>query len=142
MNLDIDKRYSLYPATIVLHLIHSNESYNNLWVSKYSDTEMQASNYFKDVNCGCSPVLLATYKRNRFPIDIMTVNFINENPDCIDFDEFCNEYAERDIAGHVFSIPEGEGHFKDFVANLQTKRYKFKHFETLKSDDRVLITFF
>jgi hypothetical protein len=142
MNLDIDKRYSQYSESVVLNLIHTNEEYRDLWISKYEDTEDQANSYFKDINCGCSPVLLANYKKNRFPIDVMTVDFINKNPECIDLDKFISEKAPRYVAGHIFSIPEGEGHYKEFIASIQADKFIFNHFTTLKVDDRILITFF
>ena len=90
-----------------------------------------ASNFFNDPNCGCKPVLLSQYRKDKFNADIMTVSFINENPDCINFEEFYEKYASRDIAGHIFSIPEGEGNYKDFIATLQEKRYIFKFFNTI-----------
>lgn len=142
MNLDIDPKYNTYSVSIVLFLLNNNESYNKLWKEKYPDTETAASNFFNDPNCGCKPVLLSQYRKDKFNADIMTVSFINENPDCINFEEFYEKYASRDIAGHIFSIPEGEGNYKDFIATLQEKRYIFKFFNTIKIDGRILFTFF
>ena len=142
MNFNIDKKYNKYSLSIILYLIHNNEKYNKLWIKCYPQTETAATNFFKDQNCGCKPVLVSEYKNDRFCADMMTVNFINENEDCIDLDSFCENEAERDIAGHIFSIPEGEGHYKDFIATLQEKRFKFKFFNSIKIDGRILITFF
>ena len=142
MNLEIDQHYSKYSESIVLYLIHNNEGYKDLWVSEYPETKDQANNYFKDVNCGCSPVLLHQYKVSRFHIDVMTVNFINSHPDSIDLKDFYEKNPPRYVAGHVFSIPVGEGHYKEFVSSLQANRFIYNHFTTLVVDDRVLITFF
>lgn len=142
MNLEIDQRYSTFSLSIVLHLLHTNEDYSKLWVSKYPSTEGPAKNFLKDENCGCRPSLVFQYKKDRFFADIMTVNFLNENPDTLDFDSFCKEKGGQELKGHVFAIPAEEHHYKDFLASLEQRRGIYDHFSTLKMDDKILITFF
>jgi len=142
MNLKIDKRYSTYSISIVLYLLHNNKSYNDLWVSNYPDTEMQAINYFKDVNCGCRPVLLQKYTKQRFDIDVMTVDFINSNPECLDFNSFCESNGGQDLRGNIFSVQNKESDFKDFMSTLKEKNARFNSFNTLVIEDKILITFF
>ena len=142
MNLEIDPRYSTYSISIVLHLLHNNEEYSKLWISKYPQTESQASNFFKNENCGCRPVLLSTYKKHRFQIDVFTVDFINSNKKSIDLEKFFEENGGQDLAGHVFAIPEGEGHYKDFLAAIQQKKGRFSYFNTMQIDGKILVTFF
>jgi len=142
MNLEIDPRYSTYSTSIVLHLLHNNEDYNKLWVSKFPQTEPQASNFFKNENCGCRPVLLSTYKKHRFQVDVFTVDFINSNKKAINLKKFFEENGGQDLAGHVFAIPEGEAHYKDFLAAIQQKKGRFSYFNTLQIDGKILVTFF
>lgn len=142
MNLEIDPRYSTYSTSIVLHLLHNNEEYSKLWISKFPKTESQASNFFKNENCGCRPVLLSTYKKHRFQIDVFTVDFINSNKKAIDLEKFFEENGGQDLAGHVFAIPEGEGHYKDFLAAIQQKKGRFSYFNTIQIDGKILVTFF
>lgn len=142
MNLKVDQRYNTFSIKIVLHLIHNSKQYNDLWVKNYPDTETAASNFFNDSNCGCKPVLLSQYKKDKFNADVMTVNFINENPESINLEEIFKDDTERDLHGHIFSIPEGEGHFKDFISTIQEKRYSFKFFNTTKMDNKIFFTFF
>lgn len=142
MNLEIDKRYSTYSISIVLYLLHNSQNYNDLWVSRYPDTEMQAKNYYKDINCGCQPVLLQKYTKLRFDIDVMTVNFINKNPECIEFDSFCETHGGQDLRGNMFSIKNKESDFKNFMSTLKEKNARFDSFNTLTLEDKTLITFF
>jgi len=142
MNLEIDKRYSTYSISIVLYLLHNSQNYNDLWVSRYPDTEMQAKNYYKDVNCGCRPVLLQKYTKLRFHIDVMTVNFINQNPECIDFNSFFETYGGQDLSGSTFSVKNKQSDFKDFISTLKEKNSRFNSFNSTIIDDKILITFF
>ena len=143
MNLEIDKRYSTYSISIVLYLLHNNQNYNDLWVSKYPDTEMQAKNYFKDVNCGCQACSYCrSIPNSEFDIDVMTVNFINQNPECIDFDSFCETHGGQDLRGNMFSIKNKESDFKNFMSTLKEKNARFDSFNTLTLEDKTLITFF
>lgn len=140
--LDIDPKYSTYSLAIVLHLIHNNEEYKNLWCEKYPQTSSFANNFFKDENCGCRPGLVSQYKRDRFNADVMTVNFINTHEGCIDLDKFFNGEGSQDLEGFVFAIPATEGHYKDFLASLQQKNAKFSHFNTIQLNDKIILTFF
>lgn len=142
MNLEIDKRYSTYSISIVLYLLHNSQNYNDLWVSRYPDTEMQAKNYYKDINCGCQSVLLQKYTKLRFDIDVMTVHFINKNPECIEFDSFCETHGGQDLRGNMFSIKNKESDFKNFMSTLKEKNARFNSFNTLTFEDKTLITFF
>lgn len=139
MKTDISIQYSTHSISIVLHLLHNNEDYNKLWIEKFPKTKAQASNFFKNENCGCRPVLLSTYKKNRFHVDLFTVNFINENS--IDLKPIYED-GGQDLAGHVFAIPEGEAHYKDFLSAIQQKKGRFNYFNTLQIDGKILITFF
>jgi len=141
MSLTTDSRYSTYSLSIVLYLIHNNEDYKNLWCEKYPNAKQYAENFFKDENCGCRPGIIKQYKLDRFHADIMTVEFINKNKDCLNFDEF-EKIGKRDISGHVFSIPKSEGHYQDFLASLQQKNTTYSHFNTTVIDDKILVTFF
>lgn len=142
MEYTIDNRYSTYSTSIIFYLLHNNEDYKNLWVDKFPETENQANNFFKNVNCGCRPVLLNLYKKLRFEVDLLTVNFIKENPTCIDFDKFCKEVGGQNLRGSVFSIPKTESDFKDFMAALQEKKADFNAFNTVEFEDKILISFF
>ena len=142
MNLEIDKRYSTYSTSIVLHLLHTNDKYNKLWIETFPDTSSQAKNFRKNENCGCRPTLLSTYKRNRFHVDLMTVDFINKNNKTIDIETFFDDEGGQDLAGHVFAIPEGEAHYRDFLSAIQQKRGKYSHFNTIQMNGKILITFF
>tara|TARA_B100000497_G_C7309058_1_gene208356 strand:- start:108 stop:536 length:429 start_codon:yes stop_codon:yes gene_type:complete len=142
MKLQIDKRYSTYSLSIVLHLIHNNEEYKNLWCESYPESESYANNFFKNENCGCRPRLVEAYNLDRFNADIMTVNFINENPEAINLEEFFKSSGGQELKGHVFAIPSTEGHFKDFLSSVQQKNGIFSHFNTLTIEDKILITFF
>ena len=119
LKLDIDSRYSTYSLSIVLHLIHNNEEFKNLWIEKYPSTESYANNFFKNENCGCRPSLVTMYKRDRFNAD-----------------------GSQNLDGFVFAIPATEGHYKDFLASLQQKNAKFSHFNTLQLNDKIILTFF
>lgn len=142
MNLDIDPRYNTYSLSIVLHLLHNNLDYNKLWISKYPQTESQASNFFKNSECGCRPVLVRNYKKFRFSIDCMTVDFINQNPSVLDFDNFCKTVGGQDLRGTIFSVENTESAYKDFVATLLEKKSLFSYYNTVSIGDRILITFF
>lgn len=142
LKLDIDPRYSTYSISIILHLIHNNEEYKDLWCKTYPNTEPFANNFFKNENCGCRPNLVNQYKRDRFNADLMTVNFINTHEDVIDMDKFCEEVGGQNLDGFVFAIPATEGHYKDFLASLQQKNAKFSHFNTLQLNDKIILTFF
>lgn len=142
MKSPIDKRYSTYSTSIIFHLLHNNEDYNKLWIENYPDTEPQATNFFNNENCGCRPVLLHKYKKFRFDIDLFTVDFLNKNPDVINFDEFCESVGRQDLRGTMFSVKKSESSFKDFFANLQTKNSSFSYFNTLVLEDKILVTFF
>ena len=52
MKTDISIEYSTHSISIVLHLLHNNEDYNKLWIKKFPKTKAQASNFFKNENCG------------------------------------------------------------------------------------------
>lgn len=142
MNLDIDPRYSTFSTSIVLYLLHNSKEYNDLWISKYPDTTHQAENYFKDENCGCRPVLLRKYAKLRFDIDAMTVNFINSNPNLLNFNEFCDNIGFQDLHGVMFSVPNNPGDYKDFLSSLKQKNVRFNGFNTTSFDNEILITFF
>jgi len=142
MSLSINPKYNTYSISIVFHLLHNNEDYKNLWVSKFPDTEHQADNFFKDENCGCRPVLLQKYKKFRFEADLMTVEFINENPDVIDIDDFCTQVGGQELRGTMFSIPNTESDYKDFLAALQQKNAQFNHFNVLQMGEKIIVTFF
>lgn len=142
MSLSIDSRYNTYAVSIVFHLLHNNENYKNLWIEKFPDTENQANNFFKNENCGCRPVLLQKYKKFRFDADVMTVTFLNENPDVLDFDEFCINTGGQELRGTMFSIPNTESDYKDFLASIQQKKAVFSHFNVLQMGEKIIITFF
>lgn len=127
-NLNIDDRYSTYSISIILYLLHNNEDYNKLWISHFPQTENQASNFFKDENCGCRPVLLQTYKKLRFKADLFTVQFLIDNPSAINFDEFTKEIGGQDLRGSMFSVNKTESDFKDFMSIIQQKKL---HLHTL-----------
>jgi len=140
MNLNIDQRYSTYSASIVFYLLHHNQEYSNIWKDKYPQFVNQLDNYFKDINCGCRPPLIQFYRKNRFEIDVFTVDFIN-NQNLIDFDSFCEKFGGQNLRGAMFSIPNNESSYKDFLASLQVKNASFNNFQTLQFDDKILITF-
>jgi len=142
MNLSIDQRYNTYSLSIVLHLIHTNSEYNKIWCDKFPDTVSQASNYAKNTDCGCRPVLVKKYRQFRFEADIMTVGFINDNPSCINFDKFCEEVGGQDLHGTVFSVNNTESDFKDFLAILQQKKASFQYFNALPMGEKILVSFF
>ena len=140
--MKIDPRYNTYATSIIFHLLHNNEEYNKLWIEKYPDTKPQASNYFKDINCGCAPVLLQKYRKFRFDIDFITVQFLLKFPDALNFDEFCKNSGKQELRGTMFAIEKKESSFKDFIANLHTRNASFTFFNTLELDDKILVTFF
>jgi hypothetical protein len=140
--MKIDPRYNTYATSIIFHLLHNNEEYNKLWIEKYPDIEPQATNYFKDVNCGCAPVLLQKYRKFRFDIDFLTVDFINKNPDSINLDDFCQNLGRQELRGTMFSVNKTEADFKNFVASLHKKNASFTFFNTLELEDKILVTFF
>ena len=139
---DIDPRYSTFSVSIFLHLIHNDEKFKNLWIKGYPKTESFANNFFNNENCGCRPSLISAYRRNRFNADLMIVAYLKENPDVLNFDEFCNGNGGQDLSGHVFAIPQEEAHYKDFLAALQQKNSIYSHFNTIQMNDKILITFF
>tara|TARA_B100002019_G_scaffold293175_1_gene319160 strand:- start:20379 stop:20804 length:426 start_codon:yes stop_codon:yes gene_type:complete len=141
MNLSIDKRYSSLSLGILLHLIHNNEDFKNKWIEKYPNTKQYAENFFKDENCGCRPRIIQQYKADRFDADIFIVNYINENEGVIDWNEMESK-AERDISGHVFSIPATESHYQDFLSSLHQKNATYEHFTSLVLKDKIILTFF
>ncbi len=141
MNLSISKEYSSLSLGIFLHLMHNNEKFNKLWIKTYPDQKPFADNFFKDENCGCRPRLIHKYKRERFHADLLIVNFINENEGCVDMKEMTTK-ADRDITGHVFSIPVSESHFQDFLASLHQKNAFYNHFTTTTIKDKLVLTFF
>lgn len=141
MNLEIDKRYSTLSLGIFLDLMHNNEKFNKIWIEKYPEQRPYSENFFKDENCGCRPRLIAKYKAQRFEADKLIVNFINENEGCIDFNEIDGK-AERDITGHVFSIPATEAHYQDFLASLHQKNAFYSHFSAVTIKDKMILTFF
>jgi len=141
MNLEIDQRYSILSLGIFLHLMHNNEKFKNLWLDKYPNTKNYAENFFKNENCGCRPKLIQQYKKDRFNADILIVSFINENKDCIDFNEI-EKKGSRDIRGHVFSIPASEAHYQDFLASIHQKNADYDHFTSTVIKDKILLTFF
>lgn len=156
LNLEIDSQYSTFSLSIVLHLIHNNEEYKELWSKKYPNTAPFANNFFKNSNCGCRPNLVNQYKRDRFNADIMTVNFINthedpfkkknpkegEEDEKLDLKGFCDKVGSQELNGFVFAIPASEGHYKDFLASIQQKNAEFSHFNTLQLNDKIILTFF
>lgn len=142
MNSKIDPRYSTFSVSIIFHLLHNNEEYKNIWVENYPHISNQAENFFKNENCGCRPVLLQNYRKFRFDIDLLTVNFLNDNPDVLDFDEFCNSVGSQDIRGAAFSVNNNQNDFKDFLATIQQKNYSFNYFSTQTFDDKILVSFF
>jgi len=142
MNLTIDPRYNTYAISIVFYLLHNNEDYKNIWIENFPETEHQANNFFKDENCGCRPVLLQKYKKFRFDADVITVKFLNENPEALDFDDFCTNIGGQELRGTMFSVPNTEGDYKDFLASLQQKKAIFSHFNVLQMGEKILITFF
>ena len=142
MNLKIDPKYNTYSTSIIFHLLHNNEDYKNLWIKSYPEISQQAENFFKNENCGCRPVLLQNYKRFKFDIDVLTVNFINENPSSIDIDEFCKTKGSQDLRGTMFSINNNVGSYKDFLAALQQKNASFNNFNAITIDDKIVVTFF
>lgn len=142
MNLNIDPKYNRYSISIILYLLHSNKDYSKLWIEKYPETETAALNFFENTECGCKPTIVSQYSQDRFNADVMTVSFINDNPDCIDLEKFCEKNGSKDVVGHVFSVPLGEGHYKDFIATVREKRFIFNYFNTTIINDRILITFF
>ena len=141
MNLDTDPRYSTYSISIIYYLLHHNETYNNEWKLHYPENQEQLKNFFKNVDCGCWPVLLQTYRRNRFQIDLMTVNFINSIND-FDVTEFINSQGRQDLRGTMFSIKDNISEYKDFLANVQAKNADFDYFNTLRVEDKIIINFF
>lgn len=142
MNLNIDERYSTYSKSIVFYLLHNDEKYSELWKSKYPQFENQLNNFFKDVNCGCRPPLLQHYNKHRFEVDVLTVNYINENKPEFNFDNFCSEYGGQDLRGAMFAIPATKSDYKDFLSSLQVKKANFSNFNSLKLGEEILITFF
>lgn len=141
MNLSIDKRYSSLSIGIFLHLAHNNEKFKEEWIQKYPNTKQYAENFFKDENCGCRPKLIQQYKADRFNADIMIVTFINNNEGVIDWKEM-EQKGERDVAGHVFSIPATEAHYQDFLASLHQKNAQYDHFTAVVIKDKMILTFF
>ena len=142
MNLEIDKKYSTFSISIIFHLLHNCEDYKNLWIEKYPELSSQVNNFFKNTNCGCRPVLLQNYKKLRFDIDVFTVDFINNNPDIIDVDEFCKKTGSQDLRGTMFSIDNNIASYKDFMASLQQKNASFNNFNAFIIDDKIVVTFF
>jgi len=143
MKLDTHPDYSKYSLSIVLHLIQTNEEYKKLWIKTFPKTEAPANNFSKNENCGCRPSLVAQYKQQRFEADLMTVNFINSDPNIsLKINDFIKNKASRDLAGHVFAIPATEGHYKDFLASIEQQNSTYKYFDTLHIGEKIIITFF
>lgn len=142
MDTKIDSRYNTFSTSIIFHLLHNNEKYKNLWVENYPLVKNQANNYFDNENCGCRPVLLQNYRKFRFDVDLMTVNFILKNPDVLNFDEFCTSIGNQEIRGTVFSVNNNPNDFKDFLSTIQQKNYSFNYFNTQTFDDKIIISFF
>jgi len=143
MKLESHPEYSKYSLSIVLHLIRTNEEYKKLWIKTFPKTEAPANNFSKNENCGCRPSLVSQYKLKRFEADLMTVNFLNSHPDnSLKINDFIKNQASRDLAGHVFAIPATEGHYKDFLASIEQQNSEYRYFDTLKMNDKIIITFF
>jgi len=142
VNYSINLKYSVYSEAIIFHLLRSSKKYNDLFCERHPSISGPLSNFYLDENCGCRSVIYKTYKQLRFPIDLMTVEFINSNPDCIDIDEFCSTVAEKDLSGTMFSIPATESDLKDFLSKVRISRGKYSGFNTINLDDRIIITFF
>lgn len=141
MNLEIESSYNAYSLGVVLHLIRNNEDYRKLWLDKYSETENFVNNFVKNENCGCRPSIIRQYKKDRFAADKMTVNFIN-SCDSFNYEEFVKANPAQELEGAVFAIPNTEAHYKDFLAALQQKNARFKHFNSIQIDDKIILTFF
>lgn len=142
ITLAYDSRYNTYSIPAIFHLLHHSEDYSKLWISKFPDTQVQAENFFKNENCGCRPVLLQKYYKHRVDVDLFTVYFIHENPNCVNFDDLCKNVGGQDLRGTIFSVNNSIGDFKDFLSSLQQKKASFNHFNTVTIGDKILVNFF
>lgn len=142
MNLTIDSRYSTFSISIIFYLLHNNKNYNLLWQEKFPELSNQANNFFENENCGCRPPLFQNYLKNRFSIDVFTVNFINENPQSIDLEVFFQEIGEQNLRGAMFVIDASINSFQDFMVSLQQKKASFSNFNAINIDDKIVVTFF
>lgn len=140
-DLHINNKYNKYSLYIILHLIHNDESFKDAWIERFPDQKSYAENFFKNENCGCKPRIVSLYHAERFAADLLTVQYINKNPDCINWEEIEKE-AAPDVTGHVFSVPATESHYQDFLASLQQKNAMFNFFVPTKINDKLLISFF
>ena len=141
MDLHIDPRYNRHSIFVVLHLLHNNQEFSDMWLEKYPDQVSFATNYFKDENCGCKTHLIRKYRQDRFAVDVMVAKFIEDNEGCVDFDKV-EEESSTDISGQAFSMPATEGHYQDFLASLQQKNAMFNHFTPVILGEKLIVTFF
>lgn len=137
-----DSRYNTYSLSVVLYLLHNSEEYSKIWLDKYQTISDPISNFFKNEECGCRPVLIQNYHRYRFDIDFFTVKFINDNPEVVNFDKLCSEVGGQDLRGTIFSINNTVSDFKDFLSSVQQKKASFNYFNTVTIQDKILISFF
>lgn len=142
MDYNIDTKYSVYSASIIFHLLRSSKAYNDLFVKHHPDLAGPLTNFYSNEDCGCRANIYKRYKKLRFQIDLMTVKFINENPECIDIKSFCDSIGELNLKGTMFSIPNTESDLKDFLSKMNIKNASYSGFNTIVIDDRILITFY
>lgn len=142
MNLEITKDYSTYSTSIVLHLLHNSEDYNNIWKEKYPELSNQLNNFFKNENCGCRPPILQNYIKNRFHIDVFTVDFINSNDSKFDIENFIKEKGSQNLRGAMFVLDNNISSYQDFLASLQQKKASFNNFNAINIGDKIVVTFF
>jgi len=142
MNLEITEKYNNYSTSVFLYLLHNNKEFNSKFIDAYPDLEGPASNFFNDENCGCKPRLVVRYKKSRFQLDLMIVQFINENPDCINLDSFFESEGFKDISGATFAVNNTEADYRDFLATIGSKNIKHNGFSSVPINDKILVSFF
>jgi hypothetical protein len=142
MNIEISKKYSTHSTALFLELLHNNKDFNTLFVKEYPELEGPATSFFADENCGCKPRLLVCYRNFRFHIDLMIINYIQSNPDCIDLDDFFETNYKKDLSKATFAIDNTESDYNNFLATANAKSIDPKGFSTTVIGDKILITFF
>jgi len=142
MNLNINPKYNTYSLSIILHLLHHSEDYNDIWVSNYPSISSQLKNFFNDENCGCKSIIVQNYYKFRFEVDLFTVKFLNDNPKVLDLENFCEQLGRQDLRGTIFSIKNSLAEYKEFLSTLHQKRAYFNNFNSIVIDNNIVFSFF
>lgn len=129
--------------SFLVMLIHSNETFRNEFLNKFSELNADIESFKNNYHCGCRKKIELFISKNRQIVADFLKQFYDANPSLHDsIDETIKNFSGYRVSGKMFEIEGTEEAFAAFYNRMLEEKFTFDNMQFVNSDNGKIKIYF